>query len=82
MQLDKHIPLPPKGYAGGREISEEKKPLYDLVGNMEVGDSFLCPPQYLLPQGTFFMKTRLETKFNIRLSQRKVEGGIRIWRTA
>lgn len=81
MEIEKMIPLPSPAYGKGKKVSEENKPLYALIGKMEVGDSFLCPAQYMTEKGTFYLKTRLEKKYGIRLCQRKVEDGIRIWRT-
>ena len=73
--IEKGIPIPAP--AGGRPA------VYPLEG-MDVGDSFFIPlPEGKKPQGTQSGVARAARRFADKtFSSRKVEGGIRIWRTA
>jgi hypothetical protein len=80
MKIEKDVPVPPRP-VGGRPGK------YDVVGQMEVGDSFLVPagkcpanPSNLLPTiyVTAFRHGMRKAKFEVR----RVDGGMRVWRTA
>ena len=64
-KIEKNIPIPPR-----RDCAAS------VIDKMEIGDSVLCKNQ---TEATAIRMTA--TRHNRRISQRKVKGGIRVWRT-
>lgn len=71
VQIDKNVPLP------GRRQPMDWTP---LLGKLEVGDSFLLPNAAKSAIGTAMKAFKDAT--GKELCSRKVEDGIRVWRTA
>lgn len=70
-QIEKGIPLPEK-----KENKSEKYPFDDMV----VGDSFLVPSaerSAVTPRVAYYHEKFPDRRF----SSRKVNGGVRVWRT-
>jgi hypothetical protein len=70
VQIDKGIPMPSRG----RAINWAP-----LLGQLEVGDSFLLPDAAKSAISTAVKAFKDAT--GKELSTRKVDGGIRVWRT-
>lgn len=79
MKIDKNIPIPQKKQ--GRAFQVKNKELYEIIQNMEIGDSFLAP-ESAMKKGYLTITVYLERKFNIKLTQRKTDEGVRVWRIA
>lgn len=69
--IDKNIPIPYKHYLGG-----SKYPFHKL----EVGDSFLLPDS-IGAKAFRTSATQYGKRHNMKFLTRKVENGVRIWRT-
>jgi hypothetical protein len=77
MKIDKDIPIPKskKGFI------LKNKELYENIGKMEIGDSFLAP-ENVMKNGYLGNTQYLERKFKVKLAQRKTAEGVRVWRIA
>lgn len=65
LKIEKGIPLPRKNITDG---------LSETLKEMEVGDSILLPSH---PKNVY----QLAIQLKIKVAARKVEGGVRLWRT-
>jgi len=70
-KIEKGVPLPPKGT--GRKNGTYKYPFRD----MEVGDSFFVP---ITDRKQWFSTAAMKALPGWKFAQRKVTGGIRVWR--
>lgn len=77
MKIEKGIPIPKQHYVRNRKHHH----VYELVENMQVGDSFLAS-ENLIFRGAFSSRAYLEKKYGIKLTQRKTPEGVRVWRIA
>jgi len=69
-EIEKGMEIPSRKGGGGRP---SKYPWLD----MEIGDSFFVPAETMPPCGKIIPPGRVQPR---RFSQRKVTGGIRVWR--
>ena len=77
MKIEKGIQMPKNHSIRNRKHHD----LYELVKDMQVGDSFLVDKK-LIFGGTFSSKAYLEKKYGIKLAQCTTAEGMRVWRTA
>ena len=65
-----------------RQRQEQHSEINDIVSRLSPGDSFIVPAKYISAQNSFWMRQQFETRYGIRLAQRRMPEGIRIWRVA
>ena len=69
--IEHDVPLPTRGFSGGRPMSEEAQ----LSLKMRPGDSIFCPTERI-----YFRVTTVLRRRKLAYTARKVEGGYRVWR--
>lgn len=80
--IEKGIPVPEAKLLPNRQRREQHAEIHDTVSRLDPGDSFIVPEKYISANNSFWMRQQLEKSYGIRLVQRRMPEGIRIWRTA
>lgn len=76
IKIDKSKPMPKP-----RIKKEKKRPKSDIARAMEVGDSVLIETLYGHKDSTVSTVRKAMSRLGMKYTCRKVEGGVRIWRT-
>lgn len=71
MKIEQNIPIPNRAFGPGRKMSEEGK----IALKMKPGDSIFCPTET-----EYYRVTSVLRRRKLAYTQRKIEGGYRVWR--
>lgn len=80
--IEKGIQMPEAKLFPRKQRQEQHAEIHDTVSRLEPGDSFIVPAKYVSTQNSFWMRQQLESRYGIRLAQRRMPEGIRVWRVA